>query len=220
MRPFLACFAIPGVVQLVTAGALAGQDPWRTLHEYDQGPAKLTLCNHGDRAVSVALGTIDVDPSAQPDNFGMDEREGRDMQRHLRIRAQLECPAAIVPRVRLLRSARALHPCAGDVDVRSNTPYRASQIRTVRHFARLVYLANSEQLTRSFSFILRRETAATMRTRPTAKAASTSSMLRRERGTWIFAPVMIRDITTSRLSRSARRPRRRATWSRPQRSSP
>ena len=27
-----------------------------------RGPAKLTLCNHGDRSVSVALGTIDVDP--------------------------------------------------------------------------------------------------------------------------------------------------------------
>ena len=61
MRPFLAYFAILSVVQLVTAGALAGQDPWSTPHEDDQGPAKLTLCNHGDRSVSVALGTIDVD---------------------------------------------------------------------------------------------------------------------------------------------------------------
>ena len=62
MRPFLAYFAILSVVQLITTGALAGQDPWNTPHDDDEGPAKLTLCNHGDRSVSVALGTIDVDP--------------------------------------------------------------------------------------------------------------------------------------------------------------
>ena len=111
MRPFLAYFAILSVVQLVTAGALAGQDPWSTPHEDDQGPAKLTLCNHGDRSVSVALGTIDVDAlSAQPDDLGMDEREGRDVRRHLLIRAQLECPAAIVPRVRLLQDQGQFTP--------------------------------------------------------------------------------------------------------------
>ena len=60
MRPFLAHFAILSVVQLVTAGALAGQNPWSTQHEYDQGPAKLTLCNHGERTVSVAFGFIDL----------------------------------------------------------------------------------------------------------------------------------------------------------------
>ena len=62
MRQFLAYLVILSVIKLVTAGALAGQDPWSTPHEDDEGPAKLTLCNHGDRTVSVALGTIDVDP--------------------------------------------------------------------------------------------------------------------------------------------------------------
>ena len=43
MRPFRAYFAILSVVQLVTAGALAAQDPWSTPHDDDQGPAKLTV---------------------------------------------------------------------------------------------------------------------------------------------------------------------------------
>ncbi len=60
MRPVLVSIALLSVVYLGLAGALAGQDPWGTPHDDDLGPARLTLCNHGERNVSVALGTIDL----------------------------------------------------------------------------------------------------------------------------------------------------------------
>jgi hypothetical protein len=66
MRPVLVPSTILVAGQLALAGALPAQaEPFRTPTYEDEGPASLTLCNHGDRSVSVALGSIDVndDPS-------------------------------------------------------------------------------------------------------------------------------------------------------------
>jgi hypothetical protein len=63
MRPVLAPSAIFVPAQLAFAGMLAAQaEPYRTPTYEDEGPARLTVCNHGDRSVSVALGSIDVNP--------------------------------------------------------------------------------------------------------------------------------------------------------------
>ena len=60
MRPVLACSALFVTAQLAFAGPLSAQ----TLTYDDEGPARLTVCNHGDRSVSIALGSIDVNPDA------------------------------------------------------------------------------------------------------------------------------------------------------------
>lgn len=51
--------------QVVLGTALHAQsEPYRTPTYEDQGPARLTVCNRGDRNLTVALGVVDLDPDA------------------------------------------------------------------------------------------------------------------------------------------------------------
>lgn len=59
MRPVLVRSALLVAAHLVSfGGSLSAQ----SLTYEDEGPATLTVCNHGNRVVSVALGTIDLNP--------------------------------------------------------------------------------------------------------------------------------------------------------------
>ncbi len=59
MRAVLVRSALFVTANLAVVGALAAQ----SLTYEDEGPATLTVCNHGNRTVSIALGTIDLNPN-------------------------------------------------------------------------------------------------------------------------------------------------------------
>lgn len=64
--------------------AFVGTVSAQSLTYEDEGPATLTVCNHGTRSVSVALGSIDVNPDQpRPHGNGMGESQGRRVQRRL-----------------------------------------------------------------------------------------------------------------------------------------
>lgn len=49
--------------QVVLGITLQAQvEPYRTPTYEDEGPARLTVCNHGNRSVSIAVGLVDMDP--------------------------------------------------------------------------------------------------------------------------------------------------------------